>query len=213
MDLGPVLSDLPPLTPRVEVEGKRFGPRALSYILDIIVVNAANFLVGFVGGTAFGFLLYFIAALFGYEPVFAEPSTILDFLLGILISFVYFISFEALSGATPGKLLLGMRVVTLDGDRPPLYGATVRALWRLIDGLFFGLVAASSMKPPLRQRYGDKRAKTLVVASRSPILRYRLSVALFLLAAFIYLLSSFGIQVLTLLAYATFRPMSVIPPA
>jgi len=148
MDLGSALSQLPPLTPRIEVEGKRFGRRALAYILDLIVLNIASLAVGFVGGAVFGLILYLVAAILGYEPVFAEPSTLLNFLIGILISFAYFISFEALSGATPGKLVLGMRVATLDGDRPPLHAATVRALWRLIDGLFFGLVAASSMTAP-----------------------------------------------------------------
>ena len=208
MDLGPALSQLPPLTPRVEVEGKAFGRRALSYILDVLVVNVADFAVGFVGGTALGIIVYFIAAIFGYEPMFAAPSAFLNFLLGILASFAYFISFEALCGATPGKLILGMRVATLDGDRPRLYAATVRALWRLIDGLFFGLVAASSMTPPLRQRYGDKRAMTLVVSSGSPILRYRFSVPYFLVAALLYLVASFLIQIFVLLAYATFRPIS-----
>jgi len=207
MDIGPVLSQLPPLTPRLEVEGTRFGRRALSYILDLLLVNVAGFSVGFVGGTAFVVVLYFTAALFGHEPVFAEPSSLVNFILGILVSFAYFISFEALCGATPGKFLLRMRVATLDGDRPTLHAASVRALWRLIDGLFFGLIAASSMTPPLRQRYGDKRAKTLVVSSSSPILRYALSVPHFLLAALIFLLASVSIQILLLLAYVTFRPV------
>ena len=208
MDLGPALSEPPTFTPRVDAEGKRFGPRALSYILDLIVVNVANFAVGFVGGSAFGLGLYFIAALFGYEPVFATPSTLLNFLTGILISFGYFIAFEALCGATPGKLVLAMRVVTLNGDRPPLYGATVRALWRLLDGLFFGLVAASSMKAPLHQRYGDKHAKTLVVASSSPILRFKPSIPYFVLGTLAYFTLSFAIQVGSLLLYTTFLPIS-----
>ena len=208
MDLGPALSQPPTFTPRVDVEGKRFGRRALSYIFDLIVVNVANLAVGFVGGSAFGLVLYFLGAAFGYEPIFAASPTTLNFAAGILVSFAYFVAFEALCGATPGKLVLAMRVVTLNGDRPPLYGATVRALWRLLDGLFFGLVAASSMKAPLRQRYGDKHAMTLVVASDSPILRFRPSVLRFILAALVYLVFSFVFQVALLLVYTTFRPIS-----
>ena len=207
MDLAEVLPELPVLAPGVDVEGKPFGPRALSYILDIVAINATGLAVSYVGGSAFGFALYFIAAAFRYEPEISLPSsTLLDLFLGFIISLVYFAIFESFYGATPAKLVLGMRVATLNGDRPSLFAATVRGLWRLIDGLFFGLVAASSMKAPLRQRYGDKRAKTLVVPSKSPILKNRPHIGYFFLAAFLYLLASLVMQLLVLLAYTSFQP-------
>lgn len=208
MDLGPATAENAAASPSADLEGKSFGPRALSYILDLVVVNLANLTVGVVGGAFFGIVLYILAALVGYEPLVGTPPTTINFAVGILISFVYFIAFESLCGATPGKVILRMRVAKLDGDRPPLYTATVRALWRLLDGLFFGLVAASSMKPPLRQRYGDKHAKTIVLASDSPTLRYKLSVPLFFLAALLYIATSLLLQIASVLAYTTYYPTS-----
>jgi hypothetical protein len=39
----------------------------------------------------------------------------------------------------------------------------IRALFRFIDGFFFGIPAAVTMRPPLQQRHGDRAAKTLVI--------------------------------------------------
>jgi uncharacterized RDD family membrane protein YckC len=205
MDLGPILIEPPFITPAVDVVGRGYWPRAFAYILDFIVVNLTSFAVGFVGGAAFWFFLSITASVFSYKAVYAEPATLYNYAIGFLVSLTYFISFEALSGATPGKLILRMRVATITGDRPSLKAAAIRALWRLIDGLFFGLVAAASMTVPLQQRHGDKRAMTIVVASNSLILRYKLSALRFILAALIYLLSSFIIQSLSTLPLITFQ--------
>lgn len=207
MDLGPILSETPFITPAVDVVSKGFWPRAFAYFLDFIVVNLTSLASGFVGITAFWFFLSIITTIFNYRTVDAEPARLYNYAIGFLVSLSYFISFEALSGTTPGKLILRMRVATLNGDRPSLTAAAIRALWRLIDGLFFGWVGGSSMTPPLQQRHGDKRAMTIVVASNSSILRYKLSALRFILAALIYLLASSGIQGLALLPYTTFRAL------
>lgn len=207
MDLGPVLAETPIITPAVDVVGKGYWPRAFAYLLDFIVVNLTSFATGFVGGTAFWFFLSIITSIFNYRTVYAEPATLYNYAIGFLVSLTYFISFEALTGATPGKLILRMRVAAITGDRPSLIAAAIRALWRLIDGLFFGWVGGSSMTPPLQQRYGDKRAMTIVVASNSLILRYKLSALHLILAALIYLLTSSVIQALAFLPYTTFRAL------
>jgi uncharacterized RDD family membrane protein YckC len=210
MDLGPVLSEPPDITSRLDVEGKKFWPRAFAYIIDYIVVNLTSFAAGFISVFAFRFILYLIVVAIGYSyrTVLPESNNLfMNFALGFLISLTYFIAFETLTGATPGKLILKMRVATLDGDRPSLKAVTIRAFWRLIDGLFFGLVAAASMTVPLQQRHGDKRAMTIVVGSNSSILRYKPSVLHFILAALIYSLSSSVIQVFETLAYTTFTPL------
>jgi uncharacterized RDD family membrane protein YckC len=208
MDLGPALTQPPSLTPRVDVEGKRFWPRAFAYILDLIVLNIVNFSVGAVGGFVLGIVLYIAGAFLGLEPLFGTSETLIDFVVGLLITLVYFIAFETLCGATPGKVILRMRVATLNGDLPRLYDATVRGLWRLVDGFLFGAVAAMSMKPPLQQRYGDRHAKTLVLASDSSILRYKNSIPFFFVAALIYIVWSLFLQVVTMFAYTTFHSIT-----
>jgi uncharacterized RDD family membrane protein YckC len=71
-------------------------------------------------------------------------------------------------GASPGKLALGLRVVTLQGVRPSLWAALVREVSMIPDGFFFALPAASSMEgSQLKQRFGDKWARTAVVKASS----------------------------------------------
>ena len=76
----------------------------------------------------------------------------------------YYIVCEAATGATLGKRLVGIRVVSEDGERLSFGAAVVRNLLRVIDALFFYLVgflfALTSMRG---QRLGDRAAHTIVV--------------------------------------------------
>lgn len=92
----------------------------------------------------------------GVDPVLHVVS--------IMLALSYFIAFEALYGATPGKLALGMHVVKANGERCDLRAAVVRALRLLVDTSLFGIPAFLSMRPPLYQRIGDRAAKTVVVS-------------------------------------------------
>jgi uncharacterized RDD family membrane protein YckC len=81
---------------------------------------------------------------------------------------IYTTAVESLSGRTLGKLLLGLRVVGLDG-KPASTGALVtRNMLRVIEvGLFF-VPALMILVFPLRQRAGDVAAGTLVVTDGTP---------------------------------------------
>ncbi len=83
----------------------------------------------------------------------------------VLVGLLYFGGLEALFGATPGKWLLRLRIADLAGGRPTGWAVSLRTLLRLVDGLpgvylVGGLVAVAS---PLRQRLGDRLARTVVV--------------------------------------------------
>lgn len=85
-------------------------------------------------------------------------------LLVVLIYFGYFIVLEATLGATVGKLALGLRVVKTDGTALTWSGSFIRNLLRLVDGLLDYLVGAMLIwTSPLKQRLGDRAAKTVVV--------------------------------------------------
>ncbi len=85
-------------------------------------------------------------------------------LLIAAIPFIYFTLLEGLFGATAGKMLLGLRVVQLDGSPITWREAIVRNLLRPIDEIVFYLVAAISVwNSPRRQRLGDRAADTVVV--------------------------------------------------
>lgn len=77
---------------------------------------------------------------------------------------IYFPVIESIRGQTLGKLILGLRVVTKDGDPISFGQAFKRHLVDIIDLSFFGLVAAITIKnTPDHQRLGDMWAKTIVI--------------------------------------------------
>ena len=83
-----------------------------------------------------------------------------------LMFFGYFIFFEAVwRGQTPGKRLLGLRVIRQDGTRLGLAGAAIRNLLRVADSLplFYGVGILSIILSRRRQRLGDFAAGTIVV--------------------------------------------------
>ena len=86
-------------------------------------------------------------------------------LASFLLFLAYFIVLEGYLGQTLGKMLLGIRVVREDtGELPGIKGATIRTVLRIIDGLFFYLVAFIAVLASRKnQRLGDMLANTLVV--------------------------------------------------
>jgi uncharacterized RDD family membrane protein YckC len=89
-------------------------------------------------------------------------------LVFLAVMFIYFVVFEWLVGATPGKLAAGLRVVGEGGGRPTMGQAALRNVLRMVDGLpavgVLALVLISSSAE--RARFGDRVAGTRIVRSR-----------------------------------------------
>jgi len=88
-------------------------------------------------------------------------------LVWVALSLLYYFAFEAMTGRTLGKRLLGLRVAAADGGRAGAGQIAVRTALRLVDGIGFYLVGlivvlASGRR---RQRLGDLAARTTVVAA------------------------------------------------
>lgn len=83
-----------------------------------------------------------------------------------LVFFGYFIAFEAFwNGQTPGKKLLGIRVVRDGGYPIDLAGSFIRNLVRIGEFAlgFYALSAVVSLLSPENKRLGDMAAGTIVV--------------------------------------------------
>gem|GEM_PF-1954332 len=77
---------------------------------------------------------------------------------------IYYVFFEAIAGATPGKFLCRLRVVDLEGKVPAIANVFLRNLCRLFDYPILFLVALLSMESsPFYQRLGDRAAHTVVI--------------------------------------------------
>lgn len=162
------LPHVPPPTidpdPRLLV-GRGYWPRAGAYLIDTVFVVVVTY--GSSAGA--GLLLGLFFALFGRDPELnMEAIEGLSTLFGFGTFLAYYALCEGLGGATVGKLLLGLRVVRIDGRPCGVGAALLRAVLRFVDGMLFGLPAVLSMREPFNQRLGDRAAGTLVVEARSP---------------------------------------------
>jgi uncharacterized RDD family membrane protein YckC len=126
------------------------GLRAVAVIIDFVMLFAIMFLVALVTGNTSDA---------GFELQGAPAG------LGFVLWFVYFVAMEATSGATLGKMLVGIKVVRTDGTSPIGWSpALIRNVLRIIDGLFVYLVGAFlASRSPTKQRLGDRVAGTVVV--------------------------------------------------
>lgn len=159
--------------------GRRLGAKVidtlltylLAFIVGIVVLFVGSFFAGLAGGTA--------------QPLIdniAQTSTI-GWVLSALAVVVFEVAAEAIHGSTPGKMLLGITVLSTDGSYCGFTQALKRALAFYVDSLVFGLPALSSMRSSSRQqRIGDRWAGTVVVRARSMNVRQRRSTPRFLAA-------------------------------
>lgn len=87
-------------------------------------------------------------------------------LFAIALWAAMFVVMQGITGASPGKEMVGLRVVTADGEPCGVHRALVRTLWWVVDGFPYvlpltGYAAAFGDKDG--QRIGDRRAGTYVV--------------------------------------------------
>jgi uncharacterized RDD family membrane protein YckC len=132
-------------------------------------VTGRRVLATLVDGIVLGFVFALMSMLFGSSSTQGgQVSATLDglpFLIYLVLVFAYYTLMEGYLGQTVGKMLLGIKVIREDtGEVPGLGGAAIRTALRVIDSLFFYLVAfVAVLASGKNQRLGDMVARTLVV--------------------------------------------------
>src|SRR5262249_39905991 len=69
----------------------------------------------------------------GFASSFGRWQLAIRIVAIVIAGLVYYVFFEAVSGATPGKFLCRLRVVDLEGSVPTLTNVFLRNLCRLFD--------------------------------------------------------------------------------
>lgn len=154
-----------------------FGIRAAAHVLDAVICALVALVAGAAGGVTVALLAGAGLAAADWQERIGKSSA-LTFVFGLIASLTYHVACEWLGGATAGKAICGLRVLT-EQRRPCTFAKALgRNLAYYFDVLFFGLVAYSQMsKSPMRQRFGDQWAGTIVVhrpwaqglVTRSPV--------------------------------------------
>ncbi len=126
--------------------------RAIAYIIDSIIVGAATTIL-----LAIALFPVFIGNPAAFFNIFSFP-----FAMGLLF-IIYFPIAETMYGATIGKRLLGLKVVTKNGGKLSLGQSFIRNISKihqilLLLDLIGGLITSTD----LHQKYTDRIANTTV---------------------------------------------------
>jgi uncharacterized RDD family membrane protein YckC len=82
----------------------------------------------------------------------------------LVIIFAYFILTEGFFSFTPGKIILGLRIIDRNQKKISMKQSLIRNAGRMVDGLFMHIVGIIVIiKSSEKQRLGDKWAGTFVV--------------------------------------------------
>jgi uncharacterized RDD family membrane protein YckC len=103
------------------------GQRFLNYLID--------FVVQLVIGLIIGILIIIIGSLLGFvglEEKFDNTNRFEDYIIGAIISLIYFIPFESITSRSIGKFITGTIVVMEDGSKPDSSVILKRTLYRLL---------------------------------------------------------------------------------
>lgn len=148
----------------IEYELASMRARALAWTLDLLIV-----IFGYI------LLMQLVQIIFGR---FQNRGWYMFWgVMPVLIFFMYHIVWEiANGGQTPGKMLMNIRVVRLDGKDPEWSDVVLRSTLQLVDSLFcFGIIGALLIKTTTKcQRLGDMAANTTVIKLHQDGWRFRL---------------------------------------
>lgn len=105
-----------------------FWRRVGAHLIDGFILNVFVFFASFLAGL--------IVGMTGAQPT---GAAILGGTVGLLLPMLYCVSFWVKKGATPGKMMLGIRVVREDGGELTGGQSFVRYLGYIPSSLFLGL--------------------------------------------------------------------------
>jgi len=147
-----------------------FVSRLLAFLIDVVlltVVLGAALSAGLSLVTTVNTLLglnYFFTTVLGFSSVSVEEVRAgVGSLLSAVAVVGYPLLFWVLTGQTPGKMVLGLRVVTLDGGRVSLGRAILRLVGYVLAALPLYAGFAWIIVDNRRQGLHDKIAGTCVV--------------------------------------------------
>jgi uncharacterized RDD family membrane protein YckC len=139
----------------VELRIASTGQRFVNLILDSLFLYAAS--------AALFFLAGLLLAATGYGAEYARAiEQVPDLLLGVLISFLYYVPQEAFGGRTLAKLITGTRVVCEDGSPVTLGKVLGRTASRMIPFEPFSFLGGGGRPVGLH----DRLPKTRVITTR-----------------------------------------------
>jgi len=133
--------------------------RVIAYVIDSIIVGVATAIL----------LAITLFPIFIVNPAAFINLLSFPFAVGLL-SILYFPVAETMYGATLGKSLLGLKVVTKSGGNPSFEKAFIRNISKIHQVLLLlDLIGGLITSTDLHQKYSDRIANTTVISAKQKV--------------------------------------------
>jgi uncharacterized RDD family membrane protein YckC len=151
----------------IVLEFAGFWRRAAAFIIDMVALSVISSIC--MPYQYFGFMrLWNPDILPAVSDWFILPQLIFGNLLSVLVGIAYFIVFWVWRGQTPGKMVMGIKIIHPDGSNMTISVAFLRYLGYIVSTLvlFIGFIWIAVDKQ--KQGFHDKIAGTFVVVVPQP---------------------------------------------
>ena len=144
------------------VEYAGFGIRFLAWLIDFFILFFLSFIIGFIF-RGFTYLIGWSGAylIIGWGGVSFD---FIDYFLGFVTDLLYLTLFWSSSfQGTPGKILLGLKIVDANGNKISYSTALIRYISTIISSLLLGIGYLLIIFDGKKQALHDKLASTYVI--------------------------------------------------
>lgn len=143
--------------PASGVEYGGFWRRFLAVVVDAIALSIFTFPVSLFLGQKM------IVQNPGGAPTIAFSYVGLSYLISLAVNCLYFTYFTSQKGATPGKMLVGLKVVTASGNRLTVGRSAGRFFAYLLSAFVFGIGYIMAAFDPQKRALHDHVCSTRVI--------------------------------------------------
>ena len=162
-ETSPVSDSTPISQPEFEYAG--FGRRLLAYIVDFGILFLFGLIIPMLFGQQHPASTFFnLKTIEELQTVGANSgsnfTTMIMFFFGLVYTLIFWVNYD---GATPGKRIMGIKIIKDDRSKLTYSAAFIRYVGMLISAFFFYLGYFWMIWDKKKQGWHDKMAKTYVV--------------------------------------------------
>ena len=146
------------------VEYAGFGIRLLAWLIDFLVLLFLSFIIGLISGFFIAFLLIYVSIISADSSIVTSLSNFISGFIGFSVNLLYFTLFwSSKFQGTPGKILLGLKIVDANGNKISYSTALIRYISTFISSLLLGIGYLLIIFDGKKQALHDKLASTYVI--------------------------------------------------
>jgi len=148
------------------VEYAGFGIRLLAWLIDSLVLLFLSFITALIFGffIAIAFLLIDLSIVSADSSIVTFLTNFISGFVGFSVNLLYFTLFwSSKFQGTPGKILLGLKIVDANGNKISYSKALIRYISTMVSSLLLGIGYLLIIFDGKKQALHDKLASTYVI--------------------------------------------------